>query len=840
MLHRIQYRVKDKAGSRLPDKSHLIRLATGYIAGYCTRRLRSMKPTICALGCALIVFAGYSFQAFANPTTESELGEDIFDMSLSELMNIDVSTGAMQTISARKTQHAITVISRREIQFSPARNIAALLEAYVPGLLVMTHSEGDKLGLRGMIAAENYKLILLLNGRNISNFVYEGVITEIDMWDLDDIERIEVIRGPGSVTYGTGAIAGVINIITRKPESYYTRVSASSDVVYNSYGGNLTISQPLSDTWDVLAFGSFRSTKGQQDAEYRFMSGDTSTTQRLMGFDDPNSEAQDYLADGLDRPQVKGLLQFTNNDNFDIVARYTQSGQTHHTRSKFNVTNEDGEVTERLNDRQVALRSFGVFPTLKVDVIDNIQSSLKLGFDSQEYIRIDLNANGTEMDRIENYRDYAFSQDRYDARLESSYSNDDLNVSVGIEFNHIQVGAPWFSDADELLIREGVYILSDTNTSVYWNNPEATVGESNGAFEVGDGFGVSTFSLMAQGDMQLFESTTLFAGFRLDKPSISSVQFSPRLSVLHDIDENNSLRLTWQTSQRLMPLRAQYLYYQRDRTSDDKLRHEEIMATELSWKTILSEHVSIETHAFYNDIDIVGFTGRDLQFIGNQQDAGLELETVYKQGGLHVRLSHAAHFPLDFTANQDLADSTNRNNITFSEYVYQPNTGYPILLKSTGSDLNNWSNHTTKVVARQSLLDGKLQLHVDARVFWGFQGSLDEIEMYRNAYNAVDKSQLSPEELAVHNSDIASFEHEVALIEETGAYETTFTLNAALSYSLQLSDTQSLTFTLFGERLLGDSFRYYVSTGSSRAYPERLRWIQEPTTIGLKAQLLIK
>lgn len=788
----------------------------------------------CILCCLIVIGTTLESQA------HNELDEDIFQMSLEDLMDIDISTGSMLPVSARKSQSAVTIISRKEIQHSPARNIAALLETYVPGLIVMTHSEGDKIGLRGMIAAENYKLILLLNGRNISNFVYEGVIHEIDMWDLDDIERIEVVRGPGSVTYGTGAIAGVINIITREPSSESVRVATAADPVFRSYGGNVSISTSLSDTWELFAFGSLRATSGQKDAEYRTMSGDTTTTQRLVGLSPGSVGPQAYLADGIDRPQIKAHVSLKSSSNFEVVARYAQSGQTHNTRTKFVITNDNGDTTDLINDRHVALRSFALFPQYSFDLNEDIAGNIHFGFDSQEYLRIDMNANDPEYNRIENYRDYAFSQDRYIARADVAYKSKDMNLTAGLEFNHIQVGAPWFSDADELLIREGVYILSDTNTSVYWNNPEATVSEGNGAFEVGNGFGVSTFSFIAQGDVALNENTTIFAGVRVDKPSISNVQFSPRLTVFHQLDNNNSLRLTWQTSQRLMPLRAQYLFYERDKSSDKELRNEEIMATELSWKTVVSEKISFETHAFYNDIDIVGFTGKDLQFIGNQLDAGVEIESVFKSNGLHLRLSHAAHFPLDFKANEDLKDSTNRNNITFSDYLYRPRTQYPILLESTGSGLNNWSNHTTKLIARQSLLNGNLQVHVDARVFWEFQGSLVEVEMYRNAYNAVDKTQLSPEELKAHLEDVAVFEHEVALVEEAGAYETTFTVNAAIAYSIDIGDTQTLTLTLFGERLLGDSFRYYVSTGSSRAYPERLRWIQEPRTIGLKASLLLR
>ena len=100
------------------------------------------------------------------------------------------------------------------IKFTPARNIYDLIEVYVPGAIWMIHEEGPHMGIRGIIVNRNYKYLLLLNGRNLNNKGHFGAKSELEAWDLNDIERIEIIRGPGSVTYGPGAVGGVINIIT--------------------------------------------------------------------------------------------------------------------------------------------------------------------------------------------------------------------------------------------------------------------------------------------------------------------------------------------------------------------------------------------------------------------------------------------------------------------------------------------------------------------------------------------------------------------------------------------------------------------------------------------------
>jgi outer membrane receptor for ferrienterochelin and colicin len=126
-----------------------------------------------------ILFTSLSLYSFAS-TNPDYSEDDIFDLSLEELSKITIKTGSLMGSSTIKSPSAITIINRQSIELSGAKNIAHLLEQYVPGMMLMTHSEGEKIGLRGQIAAENYKLLLLVNGKNVTNMVYEGVITEID------------------------------------------------------------------------------------------------------------------------------------------------------------------------------------------------------------------------------------------------------------------------------------------------------------------------------------------------------------------------------------------------------------------------------------------------------------------------------------------------------------------------------------------------------------------------------------------------------------------------------------------------------------------------------------
>src|SRR4030042_3439655 len=132
---------------------------------------------------------------------------------------MDVGVYAAATITEKdplKTPASVTTITARDIALTPARNILDLIEIYVPGAMYMNHSIGPTFGIRGFIGDRPYKYLININGININIKAHYGARLELLNWELSDISRIEIVRGPGSVTYGPGAIGGVINIYTKK------------------------------------------------------------------------------------------------------------------------------------------------------------------------------------------------------------------------------------------------------------------------------------------------------------------------------------------------------------------------------------------------------------------------------------------------------------------------------------------------------------------------------------------------------------------------------------------------------------------------------------------------
>ena len=781
-----------------------------------------------------IIFALYCslFSAFS---AADEPRKPLLRMSLEELLQVKISTGQLADVRAQDSTSALTIITQEHIALSPAKNIAELLEIYVPGLMLMAHSEGDKIGIRGNIAAENYKLLLLINGKDVTNMVYEGVITEIDQWELKDISKIEVVRGPGSVVYGSGAIAGIINIITNQGTSDFSEFSLDFNNEYRGSGFSFQKAKNL-ENYNYYFFVSYRGTDGLEAPDYYLPTGDLTSSNRFLGKDpDSSFGPQPYLGDTFERPQVKLHFDFNYQEAFRVFSRFTQSGQLHHFREQVPRLDENDNIIGIDDNRKVSLRSFIIAPEYQFELGENSFLKTAITYDSQEYIRYDqANLNWPE-DHPNNVKDYAFSQNRLIASVIYSKEKNDWNLSLGYEYRAIDVGAPWNESSDHIMIREGVYMISSEASSVYTQDQSLRNRPTPGRIvEIGSGLNFYTHSQLLETNYDLDQNLTLHYGHRLNYSNVSSTMFSPRLALISKPTKDTTFTTTAQRAQRMMPLRAQYLI---DQFGDqNSLDHETLDSIEFSYQRKFSDQKFINTRLFYNDIEAVGFTGFDLQFIGDLKLAGLELEGIYKTDHLELMINHSYIKNVDFTMSESLRENASRNNISFSDYRHFTRGDIPIPLNSYGDGLNNWSDNSTKIVYTQRFLDDALTLQLNAQIFWDYNGSYDEMRMYQEAYNSFDTSSLTALELTQFEEQRAIFNFERDLLEAEDAYERQINFGASLTYTKPLKAGHLLELSLRIQNLLDDRKRYYVSTGSSNFYPNRLSFLKEPTILSLSAK----
>jgi iron complex outermembrane recepter protein len=141
---------------------------------------------------------------------------DLADRSLEDLMNIKVTSVSRTEQTLSRTASAIFVISAEDIRHSGVTNIQDLLRM-VPGTDVAQIGGNTwAISARGLNGRFSNELLVLVDGRNVYTPTFGGVFWDVLDMPLEDIERIEVVRGPGGTIWGANAVNGVINIITRK------------------------------------------------------------------------------------------------------------------------------------------------------------------------------------------------------------------------------------------------------------------------------------------------------------------------------------------------------------------------------------------------------------------------------------------------------------------------------------------------------------------------------------------------------------------------------------------------------------------------------------------------
>jgi iron complex outermembrane recepter protein len=155
---------------------------------------------------------------------------DLTDLDLATLMNMDVTV----TSASRRAQSvdhapaAVFVITRDDIRRSGAATLPEALRL-APGVQVgRVNTRSWAVSARGFTHRFANKLLVMVDGRSIYTSAFSGVMWEEQPVFLDDIERIEIVRGPGGALWGVNAVNGVINIITRSAaQTHGVQVSAS-------------------------------------------------------------------------------------------------------------------------------------------------------------------------------------------------------------------------------------------------------------------------------------------------------------------------------------------------------------------------------------------------------------------------------------------------------------------------------------------------------------------------------------------------------------------------------------------------------------------------------------
>ena len=166
-------------------------------------------------------------------------------MSMEELMNIEVFSVSRRLEKLSETASAIQIITGEELRRSGATNIPEALRLATNLQVEQLQSNAWIISSRGFNSVFANKLLVMINGRNIYTPLFAGVMWDVQSVLLEDVDRIEVISGPGGTIWGANAVNGVVNIITKsadETQGVYASVATGShltDRVAVRYGGKI-------------------------------------------------------------------------------------------------------------------------------------------------------------------------------------------------------------------------------------------------------------------------------------------------------------------------------------------------------------------------------------------------------------------------------------------------------------------------------------------------------------------------------------------------------------------------------------------------------------------------
>jgi iron complex outermembrane receptor protein len=560
----------------------------------CGRSLRQALP-ILALTLILTLSA-------AGQESRPKPKVDLAELDLEALMNLEVPKVYAASKIEQKTTEApssITIITSDEVKKYGYRTLADVLQS-VQGLNVSYDRNYAFLGARGISLGDfNSRVLLLVNGHRVNNNLSDGAPIGTDfLLDIDLVDRVEVIRGPGSVLYGNNAFFGVINVITRQGKQV-DGVEGSFDYgSFDTYKGRVTLGKLFTNGVQVLLSGTYYDSHGQDRLFYK-------------EFNTPGHN--NGIAENMDADRFGSFFGSLGYSDFTLEGAFNQREKVNPT-AQFDLTTFNDPRLRTIDEREyAALKYAHSFPGV-VDVTAqvyydrfthdiNYPQSLVMG------TNVLFSAFSTEQDIGE----------WWGAELQLTKTLWDRHV--------ITFGGEYRDDFLQEQRISGQATISRTR-------------ESHGIY--------------LQGDFMIMTNLHLNLGGRYDQYGSFDPAFDPRLALIYNPVEGSTLKAIYGTA-----FRAPNFTELSD-SRFQNITPEEITGYELVYEQQIGRHLRSSLSGFYNQMDhlIVFNSGNFTNFNADTEGMELALEGNWA-GGLRGRASYSFQDTRNTTVTWQMPDSPN-------------------------------------------------------------------------------------------------------------------------------------------------------------------------------------
>ncbi len=580
---------------------------------------------------------------------DREYLETLFELPLEELMNITLTSGSLFTITDRLTPTDVITITHDNIELSGARDLDHLLEIFVPSFFKMVKGNtGDALGIRGIISDRNNKILLLVNGKIMNNRTLLGAVSERLMTLLQDIERVEVIQSPQSSLYGSGAISGIIHIITKKAsdETANSEFGVQYGLVDSYQSVQLRHARTVSENASIALYYGLEYADGASvsDAPTRLsFDGTDGAGDSIIAHSDLSFITDQYNASGVMRH--KAHIQFDYH-NWSSWVRYTRGGN--------DIAPPQQNITKSTSNKGAE----NIFQNAQLTAFTEYTKKMgewsvegRLSFDGMQTL---INRDISEPTKFREQEIYS--------RVLLKYQTEKFDGAIGPAFSYETFGLPHIGDSQsEMQINGKLHGGLENPTN------------SDSIAQYADSWSTIQSSILTEAQYRFDPNLKILAGVRMDKHSYTKYLLSPRVSIVGTPTNNSLVRFLYSRSNRRADdgdLRVEYL--KNNGAETDNI--ETIDYYELSGSYTPTEKVSLIPAVYYGDMNVVAWDWQSNKSdqLGNLTYWGLEFKAQYTSKKVYAFVSESFVRPIDFTLNGG-PESHSNNNVSSIPYGYGDN-----------------------------------------------------------------------------------------------------------------------------------------------------------------------
>lgn len=568
----------------------------------------------------LAALTGYSPTAVAD----SEI-DYLFELSLEELMLIEVSTASLTDESFTSVSAAMSVFTRSEIARMPVTYLHELL-VYVPGyqsVRELDYSYGFSMSSRARkTGAAGREILFLLNGVPANN-PRNGSATSMFMYPVEMIERVEVLRGPGSALYGTNAITGVVSITTRTDTNTVTMGAGEFN--------NKQISGFYSQDVGEVSY-SFSTFLAQDDGD-NFSLPDTFSNNRV-DTTDPLSQRHFHL------------VAKSENTLFQLQHRKLNADDFYNT----------GRVSNQYNFSRFKSTILSLHHSFSL--IDGIDSELTTSFTrtqsqngNQSTPEGAFAAISTPSSNAPLYGYGEFKSSRLNLDVRSSYIAENKGkVTFG------------FGVKRELLDEAKGYTNYDLTQLSSGSFPITYFGELGSGVPIAEEVALNSTNVFGLYQRDFGQGWLVTAGARYDYYERFAAKLTPRLSVIKQVSDSHTVKLIYGEAFRVPDLMEVSFRNTLSVAGNPDLRHESMSNWDLIW---LGQWPSFQLQAgvFYSQFEdpIVNIINNGIRTLVNgDEDSywGAEFEAQWQpEERWYVRLTASFNDDLPESAYREAANS---------------------------------------------------------------------------------------------------------------------------------------------------------------------------------------